>query len=124
MGIVSPDTPDPQPVPHLPLDDRKRVTVRPAGLDAVEVTVRPGANRIDLIEALLWLANDLFFEEHYGDVEPVLVFRRNPTGAAAPAGTPVPARPAPTQDHHVPAPSPDEMPGPGAPRAGASVAAC
>nr|WP_238428327.1 hypothetical protein [Frankia nepalensis] len=45
-----------------------------------ELTIRPGADAIDLVAALAALPPGAIFTEHFGDLDVVLVFRHNPAG--------------------------------------------
>ncbi|OHV40824.1 MULTISPECIES: hypothetical protein [Pseudofrankia] len=54
-----------------------------------ELTIRPGADAIDLVAALATLPPGVIFLEHFGDVDAVLVFRQNPAGPPELDGIPL-----------------------------------
>jgi len=91
MGIFSSHDPGPWRTPETgPALVLTHVTANGDG----EVTIRPGADVEDVTAALAFLPPGMLFRDHYGDVDVVLVFQRNPAGPPALDGAPlVPASP-------------------------------
>jgi uncharacterized repeat protein (TIGR03917 family) len=54
-----------------------------------ELTIRPGADALDLVAALAAIPAGAIFTDHFGDVDIVLVFRQNPAGPPALDGVPL-----------------------------------
>jgi uncharacterized repeat protein (TIGR03917 family) len=92
VSIFPPDGPRPW---RTPPTGPALVTVHTDRHGNRELTIRPGADTVDVVAALAVLPVGAISTEHFGDVHAILVFRDNPAGPPTPpAGVPaVPATP-------------------------------